>query len=248
MAVFNDTILEVRANKFRERQGISSAEPIDLYKVLTELNVLTHFRPMGTTFSGMALKTGENRFILVNSNNIRARQHFTIGHELYHLFVQPDFSFMLCKVGLFDKKDKEEYNADLFSSYLLMPEAGVLNNIPEEELGRGGVISLPTIVRLEQHFAVSRRALLVRLDKLGLIDYEFYKEKYVTGIKKSANDLGYNTRLYESGSDYKTLGDYGTRCKKLFEEEKISESHYFNLMQDIGINIDEKFEEDGTEW
>jgi len=39
------------------------------------------------------------------------------------------------------------------------------------------------------------------------------------------------------------IGDYGTLCKKLFEEEKISESHYFNLMQDIGVNIDQTFEE-----
>lgn len=248
MVRFNDKILEVRANKFRDRLGISNADPIDLYKVLNELNVLTNFRPMGPEFSGMALKAGENRFILVNSGQTRARQHFTIGHELYHLFVQPDFSFKLCKAGRFDKKDREEYNADVFSSFLLMPEAGVLSCIPEEELARGGQISLPTIVKLEQHFGVSRRALLVRLDKLGLIDYDYYSANYLTGIKRSANELGYSTRLYESGSDYKVIGDYGTICKKLFEEEKISESHYFNLMLDIGVNIDEKFEENEDEW
>ena len=248
MVNFNDKILEVRATKFRDRLGISHADPIDLYKVLTELNVVTNFRPMGPEFSGMALKTGENRFILVNSQQIRARQHFTIGHELYHLFEQPDFSFMLCKAGRFDKKDREEYNADVFSSFLLMPEAGVLSSIPEEELARGGTIGLPTIVRLEQHFGVSRRALLIRLDKLGLIDYDYYSNRYLTGIKKSANELGYSTRLYEIGSDYNVIGDYGTICKRLFEEEKISESHYFNLMNDIGINIDQKYEENGEEW
>src|SRR5271154_1393110 len=101
MVSVNDTILEVRANKFRDKLGISNADPIDLYKVLDELNVLTNFRPMGPEFSGMALKTGENMFVLVNNQQIRARQHFTIGHELYHLFEQPDFSFMLCKAGRF---------------------------------------------------------------------------------------------------------------------------------------------------
>jgi hypothetical protein len=68
------------------------------------------------------------------------------------------------------------------------------------------------------------------------------------GVMRSANELGYSTKLYEKGSDYKVIGDYGTMCKSLFEEEKISESHYFNLMNDIGINIDEKFEEDDSEW
>jgi Zn-dependent peptidase ImmA (M78 family) len=248
MANFNDRILEVRATKFRDELGISHSDPIDLYKVLAEKNVLTNFRSMRPELSGMALKTGEDRFILINKEQTRDRQHFTIGHELYHLFVQPDFSFMLCKVGRFDKKDREEYNADVFSSFLLMPEAGVLTCIPEEELARGGKISLPTIVKLEQHLGVSRSALLVRLDRLGLIDYEFYKEKYSTGVRKSANQLGYNTRLYQRGSDYNVIGNYGTICKKLFEEDKISESHYFNLMHDIGVNIDEKFEENGEEW
>ena len=248
MISINEKILEVRANKFRERLGIGNTEPIDPYKVLAELNVLTNFRAMGSDFSGMALKAGDNRFMLVNTNQTRARQHFTIGHELYHLFEQPDFTFMLCKTGVFNKKDKEEYNADVFSSYLLLPEAGVLGSIPEEELAWGGKISLPTIVKLEQHFGVSRSALLVKLDKLGLIDYKFYEANYKTGIKTSANKLGYSGRLYEKESDYKVIGDYGAICKKLFEGDKISESHYFNLMNDVGVNIDEKFEENGDEW
>jgi Zn-dependent peptidase ImmA (M78 family) len=238
----NDIILEVRANKFRDRLGISNADPIDLYKVVSELNVLTIFRGLTEDFSGMALKAGDSRFILVNTNQTKARQHFTIGHELYHLFEQPDFSFQLCRVGRFDKKDREEYNADIFSSSLLMPKAGILNNIPEEELGRGGAISLPTIVKLEQHFGVSRIALLVRLARLELIKLADY-EQYRSNVKQSAYRLGYSMALYGRGSDYTIIGDYGILCKKLFEEEKISESHYYSLMQDIGVNIDKIFEE-----
>ena len=245
MISVNDRILEARANKFRDRLGISNADPIDLYKVLAELNVVTNFRVLTANFSGMALKAGDKLFMLVNVEQTRARQHFTIGHELYHLSEQPDFSFQLCRVGRFDKKDREEYNADIFSSCLLMPEAGIINTIPEEELGRGGVISLPTIVKLEQHFGVSRSALLVRLSRLELIKYADY-EQYLVNVKQSAYQLGYSTALYEYGNDYSIIGDYGTLCKKLFEEEKISESHYYNLMQDIGVNIDKTFEE--NEW
>jgi Zn-dependent peptidase ImmA (M78 family) len=242
----NDIILEVRANKFRDKLGISNADPIDLYKVVAELNILTIFRELTEDFSGMALKAGESRFILVNTNQTKARQHFTIGHELYHLCEQPDFSFQLCRVGRFDKKDREEYNADMFSSSLLMPKAGILNTIPEEELARGGSISLPTIVKLEQHFGVSRRALLVRLSRLDLIKYAEY-EQYLVNVKQSAYRLGYSTSLYDPENDYTIIGDYGTLCKKLFEEEKISESHYYSLMQDIGVNIDETFGENDSD-
>jgi Zn-dependent peptidase ImmA (M78 family) len=247
MVNFNDRILEVRANKFRDELGLRSTDPIDLYKVLAEKNVVTNFRKLSSAFSGMAFKTGNERFILVNTSQIKARQHFTIGHELYHLFVQPNFTFMLCKTGRFDKKDRQEYNADIFSSYLLMPEAAILNQVPEGELARGGEISLPTIVKLEQFFGVSRKALLVRLDKMRLIDYPSY-EKYLTGVQRSAYELGYSVSLYKSGNDISLIGDYGPLCRKLFEEEKISETHYFNLMKDIGVNIDEKFEENGDEF
>lgn len=246
MANVNDIILEAKANKFRDEHGISNADPIDLYKLLDELDILTNFRPMHQDFSGMALQVEKFKFMLINSNHIRARQHFTIGHELYHLFFDEDFN-SVCQAGQFDKKNKGEYNADIFSSYLLMPKAGILNVIPENELAKAGKISLPTIVKLEQHFGVSRRALLTRLSKLGLLSFDAC-EDFRIGIKKSAYELGYNTKLYERDSDYKVIGNYGTICKRLFEAEKISESHYFSLMSDVGVNIDQKIDENGDEW
>lgn len=249
MANVNDTILEVKAIRFREKLGLGSCDPVPIYEILSELNVLTNFRPLSRNFSGMALKTNDKlKMILVNSNQTLGRQHFTVGHELYHLFIQEEFSFMICNVGRFDKKDKEEYNADVFSSFFLMPKAGILNLIPESELARGGEISLPTIVKLEQFFGVSRSALLVRLDKMGLIDYQTYKQRYKDGIKKSANQLGYPTHLYESESPYHVIGDYGAISKRLFEEGGISESHYYTLMNDIGIDIDQEYSETDEPW
>ena len=249
MASVNDTILEVKAIRFREQLGLGSCDPVPIYEILSELNVLTNFRPLSRNFSGMALKTNDKmKMILVNNTQTLGRQHFTVGHELYHLFIQEDFSFMICNVGRFDKKDKEEYNADVFSSFFLMPKAGILNLIPESELARGGEISLPTIVKLEQFFGVSRSALLVRLDKMGLIDYQSYAQKYKDGIKRSANQLGYPTRLYEPESDYKVIGNYGAICKRLFEEGCISESHYYTLMNDIDIDIDQEYNEIDESW
>lgn len=249
MANVNDTILEVRAIRFREQLGLGSCDSVPVYDILSELNVLTNFRPLSRNFSGMALKNSNDlKMILVNNNQTLARQHFTIGHELYHLFIQEHFSFMICDVGRFDKKDKEEYNADVFSSFFLMPKAGILNLIPESELARGSQISLHTIVKLEQFFGVSRSALLVRLDKMDLIDYQNYAQKYKDGIKKSAYELGYPTRLYEPDSTYNVIGDYGAISKRLYEEGSISESHYYTLMNDIGVNIDQEFAETDEPW
>lgn len=129
-----------------------------------------------------------------------------------------------------------------------MPEAGILKQIPEQELAWGGEISLATIVKLEQYFGVSRTALLIRLDKLGLLrsDYSQYK----VGIKKSAAEFGYPTALYDATSHLPdmVIGNYGVKAKELFDKDKISESHYHSLMSDIGIDIlDPNNDEDGKE-
>ncbi len=244
---FNDKIFEARANKFRRELGLGTESSLDLEKLLLNLGVLTVYKPLESEFSGMALKTNENLFMLINSALPIGRQNFTIGHELYHLFIQSDFNFQMCNAGKFDKKDKEEYNADVFSSYFLMPDAAIIKQIPEKELGWGETISLATIIKMEQYFGVSRAALLVRLSKGKYIHYDDYKP-YLKGVIKSAVEHGYPADLYERNDDVKVIGDYGTKVKALFDIDKISESHYHSLMLDIGLDIDDpKFNDDGKE-
>ncbi|CAM3980131.1 ImmA/IrrE family metallo-endopeptidase [Flavobacterium cucumis] len=244
---FNDKILEAKANKFRRELGLGTETSINLEKLLLNLGVLTVYMPLESEFSGMALKTNENLFMLINSALPVGRQNFTIGHELYHLFIQHDFNFQMCNAGKFDKKDKEEYNADVFSSYFLMPDAALMKQIPEKELGWGETLSLATIIKMEQYFGVSRAALLVRLSKSKYIHYDDYKP-YLKGVIKSAVEHGYSSDLYVRNDANNVIGDYGTKVKALYDADKISESHYHSLMLDIGLDIDDpKFNDDGKE-
>lgn len=224
------------ASRFREVNGLGAADPVRLKSLLLKLNVLTAYRSINDSFSGMAIKAGENRFMLVNSKHSLGRQHFTICHELYHLFVQKDFSSMICKTGTFDKKDRIEYEADWFATYFLMPEEGILSLIPANELKKNKV-KLGTLVKIEQYYSCSRSALLFRLENMGLIDMEQYRG-YNLNVKDSAKFYGYNESLYSDGNHGELIGDYGTIARELFDTEKISESHYMSLMQDIGIDMD----------
>lgn len=244
--MLKERYIEFRANKFREEHGFATAEPVDTYKLLTRLNVITVFKEMSENFSGMAVKNNIGKFMMVNSSDILARQHFTIGHELYHLFIQENFKNRICRVGTFDKKDREEYNADWFASYLLMPEDGIFELLPKEELSVNK-ISLNTIVKMEQYFGVSRSALLNRLMFIDLITKAKKDELRDSGnIKKSALLMGYSNQLYENiGNANRVIGDYGERAKKLFDKELVSETDFYGLMLDIGIDLDKKLEEDG---
>lgn len=241
--MIKEKLIEYKANKFREKCGLSAAEPVDLYRLLSKLNVISFFTAMSENFSGMAVKNELGNFIMINCNDIIARQHFTIAHELYHLYIQENFTDELCYVGRFNKKDKEEYNADWFASYLLMPEFAIFEQISKDELGKNK-ITIDTIIKMEQYFGVSRLALLNRLMFIDLISKD-KKDKILEqgNIKRSAMLLGFSEQQYEPGNKNRFIGDYGEKAKRLYDSELISETDYYSLMLEIGIDIDKKIDE-----
>jgi Zn-dependent peptidase ImmA (M78 family) len=235
----SDLLLEKEATIFRTSQGLDNKDPIRLKSLLQKANVISLFTPLSTNFSGMALKaytkdSKEVRFILINSNQSLGKQHFTICHELYHLFIQKDFTSQVCSTGLYKKDDINEYNADVFASYLLLPTEGLLENIPNDEITKRK-ISLKTILFIENFYSCSRRALLYRLKILKLINGEEY-DIFTKNIIKGALENGYGTELYEKGNQKVVIGDYGTLARSFFDKEKISETHYYSLLTDLGVD------------
>lgn len=233
--------LEQDAIRFRSDHGMSDREPIRLKSLLMYLNVQTMFRPMSEGMSGMAIKSDQSlsplRFVLINSAKSLGHQHFTICHELYHLYIQPDFTSMVCSTGRFERKSKVEYQADVFASYLLLPESGILYLIPRDEI-ETDKISLATILKIENYFACSRAALLFRLKKLKLIT-QSKADQFNQNIRKSAIAYGYSTTLYEHGNSGEVIGDYGSLARELYDKEFISQSHYYTLLQDLGMDPEE---------
>ena len=135
-----------------------------------------------------------------------------------------------------DFKNKTEYNADCFAAFLLMPENGIYDMIPDEELKKKK-ISLQTVIKLEQYFSVSHSSMIVRLKMLGLLDIKTLEYLKSFKVTETAQQYGYETSLYKQGNHNIIVGDYGEKAKRLFEIEKISEGHYLELMQQIGIDI-----------
>lgn len=228
------------AASFRNESGLTAFEAVRLKSLLLRKNVLTIFKSLEGDISGMAIKITDeediSRFMLINDSCTIGRQHFTICHELYHLFVQENFTSQMCSTGMFSYKDPEEFNADWFASYFLLPEEGVLRMIPKGELNAKDKISLSTFLRIEQYFSCSRSVLRVRLEDLELIS-KGYSEQFKTEIIKNAVLHGYSPKIYRPGNRNETIGDYGELAYKLFDNEKISEMNFASLMADIGIDI-----------
>lgn len=228
--------LEKAAAEFRTKYGYSNSNPIRIKSLLLELKVITIFRDMEGSFSGMSLKIDDDRFMIVNSSHSLGRQHFTVLHELYHLYIQKDFNHVICNNGIDSKSRKEEDNANIFAANLMLPREGVIKLIPDEELKKDK-INLSTILKLEQYYSCSHKAMIKRLFDLNLISKSFEEKLSRVIIKIVAQEYGYSTELYETGNKDVIIGDYGVKAKELFDKEIISESHYLSLMHDLGIDF-----------
>lgn len=230
--VYKD-ILKVKKNvsDFRSIYGLSSKEPVDLYALLRKLNILTLFKPLSDSISGIVCKQDEDTlFMLINSNKSLGRQHFTIAHELYHLFYDETFENILLEKDL---KGSVENKADCFAAHLLMPEEGILELIPEIEMSKNS-ISFATLLKIESSYKCSRSALLYRLKDLKLIDQSYIDNKRVN-IEHNAIKNGYSPDLYRKGNKDLIIGDYIPLVNRLYDSDKISEAHYENLLSDIGM-------------
>jgi len=226
--------IEKEAADFRAIHGFSSRDPIQLKSLLLKLNVITLFKPLSEDFSGMAVKVGDYRFMLINSAHSVGRQHFSICHELYHLYIQKDFKPHHCLAGTFSKKNRTEYLADLFAANLLIPKDGIISMIPTEQLEKDK-ITLETILKLEHYFNCSRSALLIKLEQLKLLS-EKKAQLFKNDVILSARKYGYDDKLYKPGNQGKVIGDFGPLAKKLYDSEIISEGHYIELMHSIGFD------------
>lgn len=225
------------ALKMRLRLQMSLTEPVNAKTILRVLGILTLYRPLSDTLYGLSLKSADNRFsfILVNSNSTRGRQHFTIAHELYHLYYDPSPHSHFCKE---ESQDETERAANLFARAFLMPKAGIMKSISDDEL-TSGKISLTTVLSLGALYGVSHTAMMVRLKELKLISSSVFDSYKAVRVMKEAEMRGLDTSLYKSGNEGVVIGDFGAKARELFEKDIISEGHYIELLNKIGYGCGE---------
>lgn len=225
-------IAEELALKMRTKLRIGSSEPINMKTALMQLNILTIYRPLSEKLWGLSLKSNDGKmFMLISSNATLGSQNFTIAHELYHLFFDDNPQPHFCTFS--QSRNAAERSANMFASALLMPKEGLSYNIPADELINRS-ISTDTALRLEQLYGVSHSTLIIRLKELKLISASNEAYMMDLSIRREANMRGFDQSLYFNGNEGLVIGDYGIKAKKLFDNEKISEGHYLELLRKIG--------------
>lgn len=218
---------ELLAVRFRDMLHLPQDAPFPVKESLEQLGILAVFRPLSDSSFGMSIKTKEGlRFMLVNCNSTIGRQHFTIGHELYHLFYDENPQPHMCGE---EGKTPSEQSADMFASNLLLPRVGLLAMLPEG-FTPSKQLDLAIAVKMEQKFKVSRQALLYRLKRLLIISEDQLQELLLAPTREAAVRRGYDSSIYEKGNEGLLIGDYSLMATDLFEKGLISEGHYNELI------------------
>lgn len=240
------------AAELRYKFGLDDQSPLDIFSVIADSRDITLvFYPLQKTFSGLCMRDGQNKFVVVNTNHSEGRQRFTAAHELCHLYYHETFPKIICSLRS-EETDLIEREADMFASYFLISNMS-LKRFFKEKLGKAFCEDLNTndLVRIEQHFKVSRMALLYRL-----VEYErcitwAAAKQLRNGVKSQAASLGYDTSLYEPTPDdkkYFSLGKYVRVVEEAKAKEKLTDSKYESLLLDgfrsdivYNLNEDEEF-------
>lgn len=227
--------LNSEAISLRKDFGEDVYSPIDIFSLIHNNDDLTIvFYPMSDRVSGMCVRDGNNKIIGVNSNSTYGRQRFTIAHELYHLFFHEDFKSIVCSKDLEANKDPQEKEADMFASYFLAPYESLVYFIKNKLKKEKHQLEIEDIVKIEQHYGLSRQATLWRLINDGYITRE-KANTMKTGIIASAIKLGYDDKLYKSTpqeKQYATFGKYIKLAEELKTKELVSTGKYEELLLD----------------
>ncbi len=234
----------------RKHFGEDAYSPIDIFSILSnndDLTILLY--PMSERLSGVCVRDEDNMLIAINSTLTYGRQRFTAAHELCHLFFHDDFNTIICAKDI-DNKDPKEIEANKFASYFLAPYDSLNAFIKEKLQKKKGNLGINDVVRIEQHYGLSRQATLWRLVNEDYIGWEA-ADSMKTGIIRSALKLGFDDKLYVPTPEHKqyyTFGKYIKMAEELKEKELVSNGKYEELLlnafrSDIVYGLDTEGEE-----
>lgn len=152
--------LEVRsrARAFVARASTTGMPDVDAYSRAAKAQVRYGDLPQGE--SGMTIQKGAGFVILVNSNESRNRQCFTICHEIAHLELDVPTEHSDIPSWRYAKRHINEVWCDIFASELLMPYQKFVEKIEADHP------SAAEIERLADEFGASFPATASRYSSL----------------------------------------------------------------------------------
>ena len=88
------------------------------------------------------------------------------------------------------------------------------------------------IIKCEQYFQISHKAMLCKLRRENMISYDDYL-RYGSGVKSAAWNLGYDLSLYESTNENYALGKIIPLSGMAYDNNMITGGKYDEILLNI---------------
>lgn len=226
---------KMRANEIRERLGFFKEPVPNIFDLIESLNILLTKKPLNNSaISAYFMHYKKIYLFFINSSHTLVRQHFSAAHELYHYYFDKELNGTICDTFKFKKQRNEsETLADYFAVHFLMPEDGIykfFNIVGDIE------ININKIIKAQNYFKVSFKAMLVRLKVLGLIDENQYDEFSKIHLNSTFAKLGYSRELILPSYDNYIPQRYLEILNDNYEKNNITENAYNEYLADAGLS------------
>jgi len=227
---------KIRANQIREKLGFFKEPVTNIFELIESLNILLTKKPLNnSSISAYFLHYKNNYLFFINSAHTLGRQHFSAAHEIYHYYFDKELNGTICDTFKFkNQRNESETLADYFAVHFLMPEDGIYKffNIVGDQ-----VININKIIKAQNYFKVSFKAMLVRLKVLELIDEDQYNEFSNIHLNSTFAKLGYSRELILPTNDIYIPQNYLEILNDNYEQNKITENAYKEYLADVGLSI-----------
>lgn len=151
-------VAELQANRLLEWRGVTApAVPDAIARRFPRVRIEPVY-PMPT--AGATRWHGGHWQIILNAGDGETRQRFSMFHELKHIIDHTIAAFAYPAIGDMTSHERRESIAEYFAACVLMPRMWVK---------RAWTQGIQTVPDLAGHFHVSRQAMRIRLEQLGLI-------------------------------------------------------------------------------
>lgn len=152
--------------------------PVSVDKIAAKLKAQLTFEPFEgkDDISGILYRDEKQTVIGINSTHSKARQRFTIAHEIGHLVLHKGELFVdqAVRVNFRDKRsslaeDQQEIEANKFAAELLMPREMIRREVEKCTTKKKVTTEEQLMTELARIFDVSEQAMGYRLFNLGII-------------------------------------------------------------------------------
>ena len=174
--VFPDELIRLEMKELAEdvRYKYSKKGLSDIFDILAEDAFLLRIPLKTTKVSGFSTYFQDKFVVFLNSSFTLGHERYSGAHELYHIIYNQE-TLKNEKLLIYDSNSDEENKSNIFAAEFLMPEdyvkevfVKIINIEPEKVIEKH-------IIKMNNFFKVSYKAMLKRLVQLNLCERKKYK-------------------------------------------------------------------------